>query len=89
MLTIKNRTYHDSLNPLLLCKVKEVCLVQYFDWKTEEAQSKKLKWHFSCQTEMNDNDSMWKKTSNNITKQQQQNRSEKPKVPLRRFLTSP
>ena len=40
---------------------KEVCLVQYFDWMTEEAESKKLKWLFPCKTEMDGSDFLWKK----------------------------
>ena len=39
----------------------EVCLLQYFDRMTEEAESNKLKWHFPCKTEMNDDDFLQKK----------------------------
>ena len=47
--------------PLVSFKLKEVCLVQYFDRMTEEAESNKLKWHFPCKTEMNDDDFLQKK----------------------------
>ena len=54
---------------------------------TEEAESKKMKWHFPRKTEMNDDDFLWKK-GNGIIGRTKTKSFGKPKTTLRRLPIS-